>query len=186
MPSSLPAPNSLSSWCPISLPDRVPVMDGVATAMPSERFEYHAQRSVSCRVRIGKRLHRVKEPIGEAALVLAGGVVVWIFPYLRRHEAEMQREADKTLRRSEPAAHYESFYVCECFTCVLADEETVGSATELSPVLPVVGEPKNEGVLTDPNLLAWPQIHFQVSLTSIKEPPGRREEHQMQGACPQY
>ena len=97
---------------------------------------------MSCRIRIGKRLHRVKEPIGEAALVLAGGVVVWIFLYLRRHEAEKQREADKTLRRSEPAVHCESFYVCECFTCVPADEETVGSATELSPVLPVVGEPK--------------------------------------------
>ena len=46
---------------------------------------------------IGKELHHVQGPFGEASFVLAGVVLLGIFMYLRRHEAEMQREAEKAL-----------------------------------------------------------------------------------------
>jgi membrane protein DedA with SNARE-associated domain len=46
---------------------------------------------------LGTRIHAVAGPVGFASLLLAVSVLVWLFVFMRRHEARLEQEAERAI-----------------------------------------------------------------------------------------
>ena len=46
---------------------------------------------------LGTRVHAVAGPVGLASLLLAISFLVWLFGFMRRHEARLEQEAERAI-----------------------------------------------------------------------------------------